>query len=254
MKQLGLGNWQLLLGEADLTSALLGQFPTHLQGQIRYCLANLDRITLENLSLSTELKTLALSLLDLRGEPLMVLSQLKNFDLDHHCLEIIENLQSLFTLLRDSSTYPLPFTLDLSLIRTFDYYTGIVFEVVTNHGGVLSVLGQGGRYDRLLGLYHPQRQDYPGIGFSVNVETVQKVLRQQGNLPQTAPRTDWLVVGNSARSFLYAQQLRSADHLVRVEVYLGKEEPQSIRQEAKERGVRQIAWIREDQSPEVESL
>jgi len=55
--------------------------------------------------------------------------------------------------------------LDLSLIQTLDYYTGIVFEVVSDIEAQTRILGQG-RYDQLLGLYHPQGETIPGIGFA----------------------------------------------------------------------------------------
>jgi ATP phosphoribosyltransferase regulatory subunit len=57
--------------------------------------------------------------------------------------------------------------LDLSIIRDFDYYTGIVFEGHTPAFG-FALLG-GGRYDRLLdGFGLP----YPATGFAVRVDRV----------------------------------------------------------------------------------
>lgn len=57
--------------------------------------------------------------------------------------------------------------LDLSIIRDFDYYTGIVFEGHTQALG-FALLG-GGRYDRLLdGFGLP----YPATGFAVRVDRV----------------------------------------------------------------------------------
>lgn len=56
---------------------------------------------------------------------------------------------------------------DLSIIRDFEYYTGIVFEGHTSALGY-SLLG-GGRYDRLLeGFGAP----YPATGFAVRVDRV----------------------------------------------------------------------------------
>lgn len=58
-------------------------------------------------------------------------------------------------------------TIDLSIIRDFDYYTGIVFEGHTTALGV-PLLG-GGRYDRLLERYGVS---YPATGFAVRIERV----------------------------------------------------------------------------------
>ncbi len=56
-------------------------------------------------------------------------------------------------------------TLDLSIIRDFDYYTGIVFEGHTTALGV-PLLG-GGRYDRLLEQFGTPR---PATGFAVRLD------------------------------------------------------------------------------------
>lgn len=58
-------------------------------------------------------------------------------------------------------------TVDLSIIRDFEYYTGIVFEGHTAALGV-PLLG-GGRYDRLLERYGVS---YPATGFALRIERV----------------------------------------------------------------------------------
>jgi ATP phosphoribosyltransferase regulatory subunit len=58
-------------------------------------------------------------------------------------------------------------TVDLSIIRDFEYYTGIVFEGHTAALGV-PLLG-GGRYDRLLERFGVS---WPATGFAVRVERV----------------------------------------------------------------------------------
>ena len=84
LETLGVNNWSLLLGNAGLTRSLLAVFPSTLRKQVRYCIANLDRITLENMALEPALKERALWLFDLRGNPETVLEQVKTLDLDNH--------------------------------------------------------------------------------------------------------------------------------------------------------------------------
>jgi ATP phosphoribosyltransferase regulatory subunit len=56
-------------------------------------------------------------------------------------------------------------TIDLSIIRDFDYYTGIVFE---GHTAALGApLGGGGRYDRLLAQFGI---DLPATGFALRLD------------------------------------------------------------------------------------
>jgi ATP phosphoribosyltransferase regulatory subunit len=257
LQSLAVPNWQIILGEAGLSRALLAQFPIEFQTQIRWCLAHLDRVTLEQLPLTPSHHQLALSLLDLRGNPDRVLAKLATLELDAQSKTTIANLQALVELLTASSPQPLPLVLDLSLIQTFDYYTGIVFEAVCITDDNAHILGQGGRYDRLLALYHPQGQNCPGIGFSLNIETMQQVLQTHPSMPHYTPKPDWLVVATTptaaAAALIYGKKLRSTPALARVEMYLDRGEPSQIRQIAIGRGITQIAWVGE-QDVKVEKL
>ncbi len=260
LNQLGLGSWNLILGEAGLTRSLLSTFPPQLQDQVRLCIAQLDLVTLETLSLSPELRDLALMMFDLRGCPADVLQRVSSLPLDSSQREMVNNLKSLVELL-DQSQISNPKSrvyLDLSLIQTFDYYTGIVFEVVSDSETGQRILGQGGRYDQLLGLYHPQKQCLPGIGFSLNIEDLHQILLSAGHLPHETPACEWLVVPETPQAyvaaFAYSQTLRDASDLVRVEIDLGGRNPDAIREYAIERRISRIAWVKSEGAPEIELL
>ena len=258
LNHLGLRQWNLILGEAQLTRSLLSPFPQSVQDKVRKAIAHLDRITLETLPLSPELRERALFLFDLRGRPSDVLQKVASLDLDSSEHQIVNNLKSLIELLNETSPTPVPLTLDLSLIQTFDYYTGIVFEVVSDTDASQRVLGQGGRYDQLLGLYHPQGQTYPGIGFSLNIEDLHYILLSSNQLPRQTPVSDWLVVPQTPQAevaaFAYAQKLRDSEHLVRVEMDLGGRSPEEIREYGRRRRITYIAWIQADGTPAIETL
>lgn len=265
LNYLSLGRWSLILGEAGLVQSLLAPFPVSLQDKVRDCLAHLDHVQLENLPLSPELKERALFLFNLRGHPTDVLEKVSSLELDESGQEIVNELKSLIELLNNSfaggqgqQAHSFPLILDLSLVRNFDYYTGIVFEVVSDSKTKQRVLGQGGRYDQLLGLYHPQGQTYPGIGFSLNIEDIYQVLLSTSLLPRQTPASDWLVVPLTPQAnvaaFVYAQTLRDSAHLVRVEMDLGEREPVDIREYARHRGITRIAWVKAEGAPEIETL
>lgn len=258
LNQLGLQQWHLVLGEAGLTRSLLSPFPLLLQEKVRTAIAHLDRVTLETLSLSSELRERALFLFDLRGRPADVLQKVATLDLDPSEHQIVDQLKSLVELLEQSSSTPLPLILDLSLVQTFDYYTGIVFDVVSDSDTGARVLGQGGRYDQLLGLYHPQGETHPGIGFCLNIEDLHYILLASGQLPRQTPASDWLVVPETpqaeAAAFAYAQKLRDSEHLVRVEMDLGGRTPEDIRKYARCRCITYLAWIQANGTPTIETL
>jgi ATP phosphoribosyltransferase regulatory subunit len=243
-------NWRLILGEAGLSQALLAQFPIAFRTQIRHCLAHLDRVTLESLPLAPAQLQLALTLLDLRGNPTLVFAKLARLELDAASQATIAHLQTLIEILTSANPDALPPILDLSLIQTFDYYTGIVFEAVGIDEDRTYILGKGGRYDKLLALYHPQGQNFPGVGFALNIEDLQQILQTSTAMPHYTAKPDWLVVAIDppaiAAASIHADRLRSTSESVRVEMYLNEDgDRDNIRQVANKRGVANIAWVSE---------
>lgn len=274
LESVGLSNWHLILGEAGLTRSLLEPFPSHLRHQIRHAIAHLDRVALERPplanGLSDKLKEWAFLLFDLRGRPQDVLARVAQFELDDSQRQALNHLKSLIELLTQLETQSVSseepsvkltekIRLDLSLLQTFDYYTGIVFEAVSDAGTALELLGRGGRYDHLLRLYDPQGRDHPGIGFSVFIENLQQVLLSQHLLPKPTSVTDYLVVPRTAEAqgvaFQVAQTLRQSADLVRVEIdVVARETPEAVRDYATRRRISKLVWVSADGSQEIESL
>ncbi len=78
--------------------------------------------------------------------------------------------------------------LDLSIVRGFDYYTDIVFEVFdTNPENNRSMFG-GGRYDSLIADFGVD--PVPTVGFGMGDITLQNFLELHGLLPSLATETD----------------------------------------------------------------
>jgi histidyl-tRNA synthetase len=81
---------------------------------------------------------------------------------------------------------------DPTIMRGFDYYTGIVFEAFdTDPENNRSMLG-GGRYDGLVGLFGVQ--PVPTVGFGWGDVTLENFLRAHDLLPNLPPETDVYVV------------------------------------------------------------
>ncbi len=263
LRALGLPQWHLIVGDADLTRSLLATFPDVSQHpELRRCIAHLDRVGLMALDLSPALRERALQLFDLRGTPAAVLEKLAVFDLDVAGRASAARLQALSSLLAQSAAAPLPLVLDLSLLQTIDYYTGLVFEVVARIDSSVRALGQGGRYDRLLGLYDPQQQrQTPGIGFALNLEALHSCLLDSPQLPQVPPASHWLVAPKTpdaaAAAFAFARRQRAgapAEGRVRVELELEGRSTDAIRAYATQKGIERLAWVAADGSVETEEL
>jgi ATP phosphoribosyltransferase regulatory subunit len=262
LQSLGLHQCSIVLGEAGLTRSLLSVFPSPIQATVRQAIATLDRITLETLPMSQALRDRALLLLDLRGTPTEVLQKVSSLDLNPTQQTALDNLKSLIDLLQSTPNSKLQtlnsLVLDLSLIQTLDYYTGIVFEVVSDTTNGRQVLGQGGRYDQLLALYHPQGETAPGIGFALQIEQLHQAIALTNQIPQHIPTSDWLVVPVSPQAYTaalaHAQQLRTASDIVRVELDLGGRTSAEIQDYALHRRIAAIAWISPDGTAKVEPV
>ncbi|MCC5898456.1 MAG: ATP phosphoribosyltransferase regulatory subunit [Phormidium sp. BM_Day4_Bin.17] len=258
LARLGVDDVQLVLGEAQLTRSLLDPFPETSRTAVRTAIADLDYVAIETLDLSPELRDRALNLFNLRGTPDEVLARLQRLQLPNNAQTALDNLTALLTILQTAQPrFYEQIILDLSLIETFNYYTGIVFEVVGHSRSDRQLLGKGGRYDQLLELYHPQRQACSGIGFSLNLEDLHHLLLSGDQLPERTPSSDWLVVPRSpeaqAAAFAFAGQLRQKEALIRVELCLeDAEDAEAVRESARRRRIAQIAWVAADGTQETE--
>lgn len=82
--------------------------------------------------------------------------------------------------------------IDLSTLRSQEYYTGMVFEIYTS--GIGYPIGGGGRYDRLLEVFG---RELPATGFALGVERIlMSVAKKQDT------RRRFLVAGKEAREVL----------------------------------------------------
>ncbi len=122
---------------------------------------------------------------------------------------------------------------DFSVMRSFDYYTGIVIEAYAPGVGV--PLGGGGRYDGVLGRLG---QPSPAAGFALGVERVLIALAEQDAEPP-APQLDAVVGGSPAEAaFAAAAALRSAGLCVRLSGRSGIE----LAREAERSGAIEALW------------
>lgn len=91
---------------------------------------------------------------------------------------------------------------DESLVRGFDYYTGVVFEFSdTNEANPRALCG-GGRYDNLLSIFGVD--PVPTVGFGMGDVTIRDVLETYGLLPEYKSKTDIALLPFSAEQFEHA--------------------------------------------------
>ena len=85
--------------------------------------------------------------------------------------------------------------LDLSIMRDFGYYSGLIFEIYAP--GISEMIGSGGRYDGLLKKFG---LDVPATGFAIDVDILHKAL-------------EGLIVGKSKSMVKIILNVESIDYL-----------------------------------------
>lgn len=83
--------------------------------------------------------------------------------------------------------------LDISLARGLNYYTGCIFEVVTNETEMGSI-GGGGRYDDLTGMFG--LKDLTGVGISFGADRIYDVLMALALFPENSERGTQVLICN----------------------------------------------------------
>jgi histidyl-tRNA synthetase len=114
----------------------------------------------------------------------------------HHLPEVIREHESakemklLMDTLKESHVTNVEF--DITVMRGFDYYTGIVFEVFDKHPDNNRSMMGGGRYDGLVGLFGVE--PVPTVGFGWGDVTLQHFLEAHDLMPRLRPETDVYVI------------------------------------------------------------
>jgi histidyl-tRNA synthetase len=97
---------------------------------------------------------------------------------------------------------------DASLMRGFDYYTGIVFEFFDTHQDNRRALFGGGRYDDLVGMF--DSAPVSGCGFGMGDVTLKDFLEVHGLLPELTPEAAILVTALDQVAVPQAESLAAA--------------------------------------------
>lgn len=143
------------------------------------------------------LQTNPLRILDSKNPAIQ--SVIKNAPQLHNFLneESQQEFQRLCTLL---DSINIKYTINFNLVRGLDYYTGVVFEWVTDKLGAQATVCAGGRYDSLVAQLGGENT--PAVGFALGMERLLELLKtlellstEHMNLPEVYV----IVVGGKAK-------------------------------------------------------
>lgn len=181
------------------------------------------------------------------SEKLLTILEVKNLeelpnDISSH--SSVEDLRQILNTLNKQGISNAVF--DITIMRGFDYYTGIVFEAVdTDPENNRSMLG-GGRYDGLVGLFGVA--SVPTVGFGWGDVTLENFLTNHHLVPKLENEVDLYacIIGDLAnQSLSVIKQLREKGVNVAVD-YSGKKIGDQIKNASKA-GIKNVLIIGEDE-------
>lgn len=141
-------------------------------------------ILTEDLELSQEQASAILTFMAISGTSEEVLKQLSAYRGQNEVFDL--GLEELSAVVQYLSAFGVPrshFSVDLTIARGLDYYTGTVYETTMNKHPEIGSICSGGRYDNLAEYYTDKK--LPGVGISIGVTRLFYVLEEQKLLNDT---------------------------------------------------------------------
>lgn len=183
LQKIGLKDFKVCIGQVDFINGIIQQMglSKEKQLQVRYALekcnlVDLNRI-IENTNLSKHVKEALKSIPMLQGKE-EILEVASNLVLNEQSKNALDNLHNIYNLLKVYNLTDCVY-FDLGVIRDFDYYTGMIFEIYTPMIGY-PICG-GGRYDKMLADFGT---DCPATGFAMGIERLMLVLDKQNKFDE----------------------------------------------------------------------
>ena len=110
-----------------------------------------------------DIREALLSLPLLFGAPEETLAKAERLTLNDTMRAAVANVREIYGRIGEKDCV----SIDMGLINTLEYYSGMIFQVYLKKTGV--IVGSGGRYDKLMKKFG---RDIPAVGFGLNVNTL----------------------------------------------------------------------------------
>ena len=108
--------------------------------------------------------------------------------------------------------------IDLSLVRGLDYYTGVVFEIISPELGAQNTFLGGGRYDNLSNQLGGKQLH--AVGFAIGLERLLELITVKNDIPEIKVALIISVEHNQEKTYKIANDLRQANNKVILDTFL----------------------------------
>lgn len=229
MRAIGFERFKIRVNNRKVLNGLLAKFDlSECSVPVLRAIDKLDKIgrakvaeeMVANTSASEEQVRQILQLTELSGTNQEVLSQLQPICEGNELAETgFEELRQFASAVEAVGVSDRNLTIDVSIARGLDYYTGTIFETVLDDYPEIGSVCSGGRYDNLAQLY--TKQELPGVGASLGLDRLLAAMEKLEMIPTVSTPAEILVVQFSADSLnqylVLANGLRQAG--IKTEVY-----------------------------------
>ncbi len=174
----GLTNFQIEIGQVEFFKGLMeeSKLKREIVEEIRLLIDSKNSLAIEQLlqeyDLSEELKKVIINIPTLFGE-IEIIDRMEKLTKNKRSLNALKNLRLVYDILVDYGLEKY-ISIDLGMVQSINYYTGIIFKGFT-HGLGFPVCS-GGRYDRLISEFG---KDLPAMGVAIGINRLLLALKGQ---------------------------------------------------------------------------
>ena len=163
-----------LVSNTSIMELILNKYGRNQSELIKKSMINLDHDCLSNIPIEDDYKSALKTLMFTRGNPNEVINKLTNLFGKN---KIIDDLSFLFNTIKPiSEMYGIDIQLDPTFQPHLNLYAGIVFQLICINQNEKYVIAKGGRYDELVKYFNPKELCPNGIGFSVSIDNLRKII------------------------------------------------------------------------------
>lgn len=249
----GLENFQIDLGQVEFFKGIMEEAELSHQDieQMRILIDKKDFLGIEELveehNIGSDLKELIFSLPGLFGS-IDVLDNMEKRNLNKRSLAALANLRRVLELLEDYglSKYV---SVDLGMVNSLEYYTGIIFRGFTY--GIGFPILSGGRYDNLVEKFGKKSA---ATGFSLGISMIMTALDRQKIDSEKLTVDSLISYKREGRktAFKICEELRNQG--LKVEIDITGQEIDGVKEYAKDKGIGGIFYVLDDDNVEVHNI
>lgn len=247
----GLESFQIEIGQVEFFKGLAEQANLSEEDaeHVRRLIDKKDRLalseTLKTLSVPKEVASVLKQLPSLFGG-IEILDDIDTEILNEKSATALDNLRTVYQILSDCG-FEKYISIDLSLVKGINSYTGIIFKGITH--GIGFPICSGGRYDSLPNEFGA---NFPAVGMAIGTDRLLSVLTRQ-NLLDVPFGSDMLVFGNNpVLCFQVLSALRRAGYTA--EQYLQDNSYENALAYAKQANIQGVCRFLSDETLSIYNL